>query len=75
MNSSDQRRAARGTWPVVHYRLGQEPAEVVCDAPLEERLAAVWRLTVELWAFSGRALPVYERAAMPGTMRRADPRR
>ena len=75
MTPADQRRAARAAWPIARYRLGHEPAGAPCAIAVEERLAAVWRLTRELWAFSGRALPVYERSAMPGIVRRAPPRR
>lgn len=65
---SDRRRraAARRSWPVAVYRLGEEPGEdLSATTTAEERLAMVWPLTLEAWRLAGRELPSYERAEMP----------
>lgn len=33
-----------------------------------ERVAMVWRLTVDAWALGGAAIPDYDRAHTPGRM-------
>lgn len=47
---------------------GETPAP---EAPTAaERLAAVWAITADAWALSGRPIPDYSRAAMPGRVLR-----
>jgi hypothetical protein len=62
-----QRAAARGGWPI---RVGalQDPVEddLSATTTLQERLAMVWRLTLDAWASSGRPIPSYSRSDMPG---------
>ncbi len=65
------RAAERRTWPGGVFRLGEEPDGDVVAATPDERFAMVWRLTVDAWCFSGRALPDYERAKTPGVVIRA----
>jgi hypothetical protein len=65
------RAAARASWPIAS---GHAPARA-CDTTPEERLATMWQLAVDAWAASGRALPTYTRADMPGRIvRKGAPR-
>lgn len=73
---SDSRRNAnaasrRGTFPGRVYRLGAEPADDLhlVTTP-EERLEILVDLTRRSWMLTGRAIPVYERHAMPVAIRR-----
>lgn len=60
----EARRLARLRWPSRILRLGEEPAEEVTGT-VEERLAAVWTMTLEAWAIAGKPLPTYERHEAP----------
>ena len=56
---AEQRRA---TWTITR---GHVPARA--DARThEECLAAMWTIALDAWASSGRPLPTYTRATMPG---------
>jgi len=52
----------RATWSLTR---GHAP-ERVCESMFEERLARMWTLALDAWASSGRPLPTYTRATMPG---------
>lgn len=55
------------------YALGDEPALDPEDtATIDERLAAMWPLAVEMWQLGGRELPTYERSRAPGAVFRRD---
>jgi len=67
VSTFEERRALRGAWPIRAVPLEQEGAvdrRVV--STVDERLALVHTLTLQLWAFAGRPLPTYSRAEMPG---------
>lgn len=69
MSSFEERCAARGSWPIRIVRLGKEELVDPRDSSTaDERIALVWQLTRELWAFRGDSLPTYTRAEMPGTI-------
>jgi hypothetical protein len=54
---------------VRHYRLGEEPARDPRDAStVDERLQMMWSLAREGWSIAGRAMPMYDRASMPGVL-------
>jgi hypothetical protein len=62
-----RRAAARAGWPVRRFALGQEPADDLSrTTTAAERIAMVWRLTLDAWAMTGRPLPEYTREQMPG---------
>jgi hypothetical protein len=42
------------------------------DAPPGERVAMVYELTLAAWALSGRPMPTYSRAEIPGRLIRGD---
>jgi hypothetical protein len=66
-DSRRARAAARGNWPIRQYRLGQEPNEDLAGTTTAgERMAMVWRLSLDAWVMSGSPLPKYRRDQMPG---------
>jgi hypothetical protein len=64
------RAAARSSWPVRRFRLGEEPGDDLSafTTPLE-RLAMMEGLAREAWALTGRPLPDYRRADAPVRVR------
>ncbi len=81
--AAEERRAARSSWSVKVFRLGEEPGDDLSDRTTpEERIAMMWRLAVDAWTAAGLCLPGYTRDRMPGRVIRApsppaatDPRR
>lgn len=73
MDAERERRArARAEWPGTLTTLErQSDAAIVRHGTPGERVAMVWRITLDAWATSGRALPEYDRANMPGRLIRA----
>lgn len=60
------RAAARRNWPIRVFKLGEEPPEdLSATTTAAERLAMMWPLALEAWAFSGRPLPDYKRSETP----------
>lgn len=60
------RAAARKSWPVRVYRLGEEPDEdLSATTTATERLEMMWPLAVDAWASSGRPIPDYPRDQAP----------
>jgi hypothetical protein len=56
-----------GRWTARVYRLGEEPGDnLSAQSTPEQRLAMVTVLTRRMWELTGRPLPSYQRAAMPG---------
>jgi hypothetical protein len=67
MTTFEERARARADWPVRVVRLGDEGATDPRDTTtVDERLRLVAVLTLEQWALSGREIPTYARAEMPG---------
>lgn len=61
----------RGLWPVRIFRLGEEPADdLSLVTTAEERLAMVGELSRRMWELTGRPVPSYRRATMPGRVLR-----
>ena len=71
-----ERARARASWPVVKYRLGEEPGDEVWAAMTpRERVSLMWPLTVDAWILAGREIPEYDRANTPTRLfRPGDPR-
>jgi hypothetical protein len=62
----DGRRAARRDWPIRVYKLGEEPPDdLSATTTAEERLAMMWPLARQAWAFTGRPFPEYARRQTP----------
>lgn len=60
------RAAARKSWPIRVYRLGEEPPEDLRAATTAaERVEMVWQITLDVWELSGRKIPDYPRAEAP----------
>jgi hypothetical protein len=71
VSSFEERRRARAGWPIRKVALRDEELTDARDSStVDERIALVWTLTCRQWAFSGRPMPRYTRAAMPGTVLR-----
>lgn len=73
MSDDRERRArARAQWPGELTTLDhQSDAALVLHGTPGERVAMVWRITLDAWAMSGRPMPEYDRAHMPGRLIRA----
>jgi hypothetical protein len=75
--SREERRRARAGWEVRKYRLGEEPAVDLraLDVPEAERAEGLAQISLLAWRLSGRPLPDYDRASMPGRiLRGVEPR-
>lgn len=66
-----RRRQRAEEWPVRRYALGHEPPLDPLDSTtVDERLALMWPLAIEMWELSGREVPDYRRDEAPGNLRR-----
>ncbi len=64
-----QRRAARASWPITRFRLGEEPSEDLSEVTTPaERIAMMWALAESAWKVAGRPLPAYDRSAIPARL-------
>lgn len=64
---SGRRKAARASWPVAVYRLGEEPSDDLSETTTAtERVAMMAELAEAAWRVAGRSLPSYPRNAIPG---------
>jgi hypothetical protein len=68
MSSEDARRRRRSSWPVRVSRLDEDHDDVAGTTP-EQRLTMMWELATQAWAMAGRALPDYDRAHTPVSVR------
>ena len=63
------RRAARDSWPVRVFRLGEEPPDdLEQHTTPEQRVGMMWRLARDAWAVAGRPIPDYDRAHTPSRL-------
>lgn len=74
---TDPDRAARAlrraSWPGAVTTLDdQADAAIVRHGTPAQRIAMVWQITLDVWASSGRPLPSYTRAEIPGRLIRSD---
>jgi hypothetical protein len=64
-----QRRAARATWPIASFRLGEEPPEDLSEVTTPaQRIAIMWFLAETAWKIAGRPWPRYERRTIPARL-------
>jgi hypothetical protein len=71
VSSFEERAARRAGWPIRVVPLGREALTDERDtSTVDERLALVWTLTRQQWAFAGLPMPTYSRAEMPGRVLR-----
>ena len=62
-----RRRAARASWSLRVFRLGEEPTEdLSATTTVAERLAMMWPLALDAFAMTGQPMPTYTRDEMPG---------
>ena len=65
-SAREARRAARATWPVRKFRLEDQPGpDLFATTTADERLAMMWTLALDAWAFAGWTIPDYPRHRMP----------
>ena len=61
-----QRAAARASWPGRKLSLADEgTTDDLSTLTVSQRIALVWRLTQDAWAFAGTPIPDYTRAETP----------
>jgi hypothetical protein len=61
-----ERAAARQSWPIRVYRLGEEPDDDLSETTTaSERLGMMWQLAVDAWASMGQPIPDYPREKTP----------
>lgn len=66
-----RRAAARGGWPVRVVALkAREGDDLSATTTVEQRVAMVWRLTLDAWASAGWSIPTYARGQAPGRLRK-----
>ena len=62
-----ERARRRGNWVGTLTTLClQNDAMIVRDGTAGDRIAMLWRVTLDAWASSGRPLPSYRRSEIPG---------
>ena len=76
LRTMDDARATRARdradWPGGLTTLAEQAdAAIVRHGSASDRIAMVWRITLDVWASSGLAMPAYRRAEMPGRVIRA----
>lgn len=63
---SATRAAARKSWPIRVYRLGEEPLDDLrATTTAAERVEMVWQVTLDAWALAGKTIPDYPRNEAP----------
>lgn len=74
--SAEERAAARASWPGVKLPAATTTSDdLSATTTAAERIAMVWRLTLDAWALSGRPIPDYRREDAPGRVIRPVSRR
>ncbi len=60
------RAAARRSWPVRIYRLGEEPDDdLSASTTAAQRIEMMWPLTLDAWSSAGLSIPDYPREKAP----------
>ena len=64
-----RRRAARATWPIARFALGDESADDISAVTTPaERIAMMRELAETAWKLAGRPLPTYDRRHIPARL-------
>ena len=68
-DARNRRSLERAKWPGGLTTLEEQTdAAVISHGSPGDRVAMLWRLSLDAWAMSGRSMPTYERAEMPGRL-------
>lgn len=59
----------RADWPIRVVSPSEDSPDLSASTTPEQRLAMVWELTKEAWAWARLPLPAYDRASIPVAMR------
>ena len=71
-DAREARARQRRSWPGSVVTLGHEDdAALVLGGTSADRIRALWRVTADAWASSGRPIPDYPRESIPGRIIRA----
>lgn len=61
-----RRRAARASWPIARFQLGEEPADDLSAVTTPaQRIAMMWGLAESAWRLAGLPWPTYRRSDLP----------
>jgi hypothetical protein len=67
--AEERKRAARAAWPIVRFRLGEEPSDDLSEVTTPaERIAMMWGLAESAWKLAGRPWPTYARQDIPARL-------
>ena len=67
----EERRRRRATWPIRHFRLGEEPGDDLATMlTAEERVAMMWPLAVDGFCMRDARPAVLPRSGWPVKVRR-----
>jgi hypothetical protein len=65
-DAAEQRRTGRAHWPIVRFRLGEEPSDDLSAVTTPVECIAMMRTLAEsAWKLAGRPLPTYDRRNIP----------
>lgn len=67
-DAEERTRRRREAMSLRVFELGQEPADDYRDWDPGARIALAIELSARAWALTGRPVPDYERAAIPGRL-------
>jgi hypothetical protein len=69
VGAQDRRRAARASWPIARFRLGEEPpGDLAAVTTAAERIAMMSTLAESAWRVAGRPWPTYSRRNIPARL-------
>jgi hypothetical protein len=68
-DTEERRRAARAKWPILRFRLGEEPSDDLSEVTTAaQRIAMTWFLSETAWKLAGRPWPAYDRRSIPARL-------
>ena len=66
---AEHTRRERAQWPIVRFRLGDEPPDDLSEVTTPtERIAMMWFLAESAWKLAGRPWPAYDRRSIPARL-------
>lgn len=67
--AQERRRAARASWPIARFRLGEEPSDDLSEVTTPVQRIAMMRFLAETaWTVAGRPWPRYARENIPARL-------
>ncbi|PYM15507.1 MAG: hypothetical protein DMD81_14845 [Candidatus Rokuibacteriota bacterium] len=66
---TERKRAERAQWPIVRFRLGDDPPEDLSAITTPgERIAMMWGLAEAAWKLARKPWPTYDRRHIPARL-------